>query len=910
MLIAALVALPTIALTAGTVIVASTVPTTDETLAYTLGRTEAMLRVISPPDPTLRQSPTRGQSYLRDVDDDYVPTGYARDDVPVAPSTVLPAGTRVLSTTESSVTVRTSAGIDALPVIEGDAGDPALEGRFHLAEGRVPHGDGEIALTASALPRLGVELGGTLRITDPRAVTASVVGVIEDRSRDRSEAVMFVSDGALTGSRADENPMEATYYLPDTALDWDAVQELNRDGIVVDSRYLVRNPPAASEYPAGISPSNDTSLSSGYVQLVVLIGGFLLFEVCLLAGAAFIVGMRADQRALATVASVGGEPRLIARIVSRGGLVLGGVGGLVGVGLGVLAAWGYYVWTDDGNAITLPGFHPWWWALGGVFLVAVASGWIAALTAARGARRIDVVAALRGSRRPRPVRRRRAVAGVVVVISGIAVLAIGGVLAVLSGWPRTDPTLVPVAMGAIVVGSVVLMLGLVMATPALLALASRILSRTSEAARLAGRDASRNHARSAPAVAAVMTTVFVASFLMTVLASFDENTAANWQYNAPVGTVTTSLASWDETGSAHFPSSDTIDEVAALVTSVLAPTELGVLDAVPGPIPWGPDKPDAVWTLPRVHGDPPCTTDAYGNVVGSCSGLPAPFQPTNSPRIYVGDVDDLAVLIGGTPSDEAARMLRDGGAIAFWPQYVDDGRLTLDTWSDAQVRNRPFPEADATPLGSTTVPALVLDPGFQLRLDLMISASTADALGLEHGPSLLLAHREAAPTPQQYQALRAGLPQIVGSELSVSYEAGPPQTTAVGWAALGVTALISFAAASVAIGLARADGRRDEEVLDAIGAPPRLRRGVAFWQAIVIAGIGTVLGAAVGLLPVLALHLATVLGPADAVANGPMPDFAPPWLQLGLTVVGVPLAIALGSWATATRRRTAVRRIP
>lgn len=85
---------------------------------------------------------------------------------------------------------------------------------------------------------------------------------------------------------------------------------------------------------------------------------------------------------------------------------------------------------------------------------------------------------------------------------------------------------------------------------------------------------------------------------------------------------------------------------------------------------------------------------------------------------------------------------------------------------------------------------------------------------------------------------------------------------------------------------------------------------MAFWQAIVIAGIGTVLGAVVGMLPVLALHLATVLGPPEAAASGPMPDFAAQWLQLGLAVVGVPLLSAVGSWLTATRRRTAVRRIP
>src|SRR5690606_39130332 len=119
-------------------------------------------------------------------------------------SGVLLAGTRILSTKEALATVRTEAGIDALPVVEGDAGDPALEGRYHLAEGRAPRGAGEVALTASALPRLGVELGGTLRITEPRTMTASIVGVLEDRTRSAAEAVLFAADGAISGITAED----------------------------------------------------------------------------------------------------------------------------------------------------------------------------------------------------------------------------------------------------------------------------------------------------------------------------------------------------------------------------------------------------------------------------------------------------------------------------------------------------------------------------------------------------------------------------------------------------------------------------------------------------------------------------------------------------------------------------------
>ncbi|MBN9140526.1 MAG: ABC transporter permease [Micrococcales bacterium] len=908
-LIVTLVALPTIGLAAGTVLIASTVPTTEEKLSYTLGRTEAMVQVFSPPDPTLDQSPTEPGWAQAAVDENFEPTGYGPDDVPLTPEEVFPAGTRILSITQSTATVRTAAGIDALDVVEGDAGDPALEGRYHLVEGRQPRGDGEVALSPAALTRLGVGLGGTVRITEPRALTVTVVGAIADQARSNTDAAIFARDGAITGVRADDEPTRAFYYLPDTALDWDAVRALNHQGLIAYSREVVEHPPAPGDYSVGGTGSWTDSINSGYISLLLLLGGFVVFEVCLLAGAAFVVGMRADQRALATVASVGGEPRLIARIVSMGGVVLGGTGGLAGIGLGVIAAWGYYAIVDDGNAVTLPGFHPWPLVLLPVLAVAVLAGWIAALAAARGARRIDVVAALRGSRRPQPARARRVVAGVVVVVVGAGLLAVGGAVAVFGYWPEYDANLVVLAMAALVVGAVVLQLGLVLTTPALLALASRILGRLGEAARLASRDASRNHARSVPAAAAVMSTVFVAVFLMTYMSSYQKTLDDGWHYEGPIGTVSGSLVPSAPDGSRAFPSDAQARDMRELFEGVLDGSEVRVLRAVLDPHSSTPAIEGAEWVIPRVHGEPPCETDGYGNPIGQCT-QPFPFGQNANESLYVGDADDLAMILGHAPGADAVRMLDGGGAIAFWPEYVDDGRLTLDTWTDAQLHDGAL-ATGTSPERSTTIPALYLDPGFALFYGVMVSPAAADALGLDYGPVRIIADTGAMPTDQQYQALWAGMPAII-ENTSARYEAGPPQLgEGFAWALLGLTTLITFAAASVAIGLARADGRRDEEVLDAIGAPPRLRRGVAFWQAVVVAGIGTLLGAVVGLLPALALYLATTLSATQEprMGGGPLEDFAPPWLQLGLVVLAVPLLIAVGSWITAARRRVAVRRV-
>jgi putative ABC transport system permease protein len=116
------------------------------------------------------------------------------------------------------------------------------------------------------------------------------------------------------------------------------------------------------------------------------------------------------------------------------------------------------------------------------------------------------------------------------------------------------------------------------------------------------------------------------------------------------------------------------------------------------------------------------------------------------------------------------------------------------------------------------------------------------------------------------------------------------------WAVVGLTSLIAIASAAVAIGLARFDGRQDDSILASLGANRLVRRGFAFWQALVITGVGAVFGAALGVLPALALS-----------ANPGIP-FDPPWLEIAVTAAVLPLAIACGSWLMASRTHSILRR--
>ena len=95
-----------------------------------------------------------------------------------------------------------------------------------------------------------------------------------------------------------------------------------------------------------------------------------------------------------------------------------------------------------------------------------------------------------------------------------------------------------------------------------------------------------------------------------------------------------------------------------------------------------------------------------------------------------------------------------------------------------------------------------------------------------------------------------------------------------------------------ATALALGDAKGDLATLSAVGASPRTRRLVAGWYALVVSGIGAVLGAAVGFVPGLALAYSLTQGGYGGPGVPQGPFFAVPWLLVLLVVVGLPLLMA------------------
>jgi putative ABC transport system permease protein len=915
-LIVALIALPVAGMAAVTLIIPSTIGTTAEKLTVQLGHTQARVQVVSAPDPNLSQEPS-GMAWGG---------GSPVSSTPVAErrqlTSLFPSGTRMIPLLSTSVTVKTSTGVAALNATEGQAWDPALAGRYAVAAGHAPTDTGEVMVTASTLNRLGIGIGGTAQIIAPVPRTVTIVGLIDSRSEPASNQGFFGVPSTFTGHTAIEQDSQTVVYLPDTVLDWTQVQALNKQGAVALSRHVLEHPPAPGS--DSMTGGSGSSLAIAFM-LASMVFGFALLEVTLLAGAAFTVGARAQERSLATIASVGSTRSTIFSIITANGLVLGAIGGVVGVAAGIGAGSLFMRLTDDGSATQYWGYHFWWPAMIAIALFAIVIGWLGALVPAIRASKFDVVAALRGARRPALPSRRRPIVGVVVVLLGVALALAGGVLAIVltqHGLYDARSPLFWAMVGMLLGGPILAQLGLLLCSGLLLRLLARLLSHAGVAARLASRDAARNPGRSVPALAVIMTTVFVAVFAMTMMTSSEVTARANYHYSTMLGQVQLPLQYWDQQTNAlkAFPQPD---QFASALTTTLDVGTVRTLKRVPDPQSWGspnvqlgadPNSLVPSLVIPAANQCPSeprsLNFDRATQVRGSDAQRKAQADWRcqsdfvlwgGDGHIWVGNADDLALVLGATPSQAAKDALSSGAAVSLYPEYVADGTLTISWWT-AKYWADPQSVFDHIPADqSKSIPAVVEKPAHPLPFGIFISPSTADTLGLHYADATVLASTKTPPTTAQVDALNQAVDNtLIGNPGSfVAWvERGPANMAgAFSWGILGLSGLIAIGAAAVAIGLARSDGRRDQATLAEIGSSSRVTRDFGFWQAVVLAGMGAVLGAAVGLVPAIALAL-----------PGSGTIFSAPWPTIIATATLMPLAIACGTWLLATSRKIHPRR--
>ena len=107
----------------------------------------------------------------------------------------------------------------------------------------------------------------------------------------------------------------------------------------------------------------------------------------------------------------------------------------------------------------------------------------------------------------------------------------------------------------------------------------------------------------------------------------------------------------------------------------------------------------------------------------------------------------------------------------------------------------------------------------------------------------------------------------------------------------GLAALVTLIGVAIAVALSAAEGRRELATLSAVGAGPAVRRRLAGAQALVISGVGALVGVLLGTFVSYALR-----------ATFGAPSFTVPWANLLGVGLGVPLLAALIT-AACTRSR-------
>lgn len=879
-LIAAMIALPVAGAVLAGLVHASEQPTHTELVTTELGRAQARLEVRSTPDSTAVQDPVTG--FLSNAADGTTSTTYR------SPASALPAGTRIVPIFDAAVTTRTATGVGSLQAVVGEAWDPIFTGRWTVVAGARPTRVGEVMLTRAAMTRLDARIGSTVDLLQPVARTATVTGVIDDRVNPADVAEVFGT--AATLGTGDPGLQGTSYYLPDHPVSWTDVQRLNRLGITAISREVVLDPPPT---PDLVARNQGGASGAALLAAVIAVGvAFVLFEVVLLAGAAFAVTARQQQRWLAVVASVGGDRRALVRIVTGAGVAIGLVGGVIGAGVGLAAGSVVMAVTANGSATLYYGWHFPVVAVVLAIAVAVLAGWLSALLPARAAAKADVLAALRGARKPAPGRRRAPILGLVVVAVGAVLTLSGGGMLAAGATTEIDPTGRGFAIGLLVAGPILMQLGALLAVRLVLSGLARITAPLGVGVRLASRDLARNRGRSVPAVAAIMATVFVGIFVMCLTGASSALAARQYQWAANIGQVPTQLRYFgdgDQDVATHV--TDTAAATAAMRTA-LGPGDIRMIRGVPDAMSAGEDSASTSTKLTPVLATSCGNCDAASPYVGSLDGAGS--------HLFVGSAADVSAVLGHPLSSAARASLEDGGAVVVHHTYLQRGTIVIDWWTPKQLSAGDQFGGTGHPTKVDRVPAVADYPTHELPYGAFVSPATAARLGLPTIPTTVLATPRTLPTQAQLDDLasRLGTLQNNPSGVYVTVERGPQDPTQqVGWIAALACAVIVVAAAGAAVGLSRIDNRPDADTLAAVGAPPAVQRRTAFWLALIVGGTGALVGGGLALIPAVAL----------ALPGSPL-QFAPPWIPILVLALGVPVLIAIVSWAVRPANRQLSRR--
>ena len=373
------------------------------------------------------------------------------------------------------------------------------------------------------------------------------------------------------------------------------------------------------------SPPNDASeLAWGFVAGVLALAAFGVIVT-----AAFATSARRQLTTIGQLSANGAPAGVVRRSLLLQGSLSGLIGGLVGVVVaGAVLAGARPLLVHLVDRDVAPYQVP-WWQLGAIVATAVVAASVAALSPARSAARIPVLAALAGRRPLAPPRRRLAPLGLASFVGGVLLLAVAAATSAGGNLPAA----------VAVVGGLGVLAGITTLSPLAVDVAGRVP--LSGAGRLALRGIARQRTRSAAVVTAIATVMTIAVAVATIVGDLDDRSPDGSVPSLPADRVMVWPIDVEPTSAATAfrPSDELLGSLAEAL----------------------PDASSSSWPVPSYERGP-----GHDQMYANASFL-------------VAD-DDVLDAIGLSDADR--RALQEHGAVAM---YAVDGRLVTDGTVTYQV---------------------------------------------------------------------------------------------------------------------------------------------------------------------------------------------------------------------------------